>query len=51
MIPNNPAEILLSLDRQLDHEVPLVLYGRAALCLGFDAPPVSYTHLRAHETS
>ncbi len=39
MIPNNPAEILLSLDRQLDHGVPLVLYGRAALCLGFDGAP------------
>lgn len=34
MISNNPAEILLTLDQQLDHEVSLVLYGRAALCLG-----------------
>jgi len=39
MTPNNSAEILLSLDRQLDHEVSLVLYGRAALCLGFDEAP------------
>jgi hypothetical protein len=40
MIPNNPAEVLLTLDRELDHHVPLVLYGRAALCLGFeDTPP------------
>jgi len=44
MTPNNPAEILLALDRQLDHEVSLVLYGRAALCLGFDqAPPACHT--------
>ena len=42
MIPNNPAEILLSLDRQLDHEVSLVLYGRAALCLGFDGAPPAF---------
>lgn len=42
MIPNNPAEILLSLDRQLDHEVSLVLYGRAALCLGFDGAPAAF---------
>jgi hypothetical protein len=40
MIPNNPAEVLLTLDRELDHHVSLVLYGRAALCLGFEnAPP------------
>jgi hypothetical protein len=41
MIPNNPAEILLTLDQQLDHEVSLVLYGRAALCLGFDQAPTA----------
>ncbi|MEO5916931.1 MAG: DUF6036 family nucleotidyltransferase [Luteolibacter sp.] len=36
---DNPTEVLLALDRELDHEVSLVLYGRAALCLGFaDAP-------------
>lgn len=39
MIPNNPAEVLLTLDHELDHQVTLVLYGRAALCLGFDNPP------------
>jgi hypothetical protein len=39
MIPNNPAEVLLALDRELDHQVSLVLYGRAALCLGFENPP------------
>ncbi len=42
MIPNNPAEVLLTLDRELDHHVPLVLYGRAALCLGFDDPPTDF---------
>ena len=42
MIANNPAEILLTLDRELDHEVPLVLYGRAALCLGFDQTPPAF---------
>lgn len=33
---NNPTEVLLALDRELDHDVTLVLYGRAALSLGFD---------------
>jgi len=32
---DNPTELLLALDRELDHEISLVLYGRAALCLGF----------------
>jgi len=27
---DNPTEVLLALDRELDHEVSLVLYGRAA---------------------
>ena len=39
MIANNPVEILHTLDQQLDHEVKLVLYGRAALSLGFDHAP------------
>lgn len=42
MTPNNPAEILLTLDRELDHQVKLVLYGRAAICLGFDNPSPTY---------
>lgn len=42
MIANNPAEIILALDRELDHEVPLVLYGRAALSLGFDQAPTEF---------
>lgn len=37
--PDNPTEVLLALDRELDHEVTLVLYGRAALSLGFDGAP------------
>ena len=32
---DNPTEVLLTLDRELDHEVSLVLFGRAALYLGF----------------
>lgn len=42
MIPNNPTEVLLTLDRELDHDVSLVLYGRAALCLGFDDSPPDF---------
>lgn len=40
--PNNPTEVLLALDRELDHEVSLVLYGRAALALGFDSAPAEF---------
>lgn len=41
---NNPAEVIATLDRQLDHEVSLVLFGRGALCLGFsDALPEHHT--------
>jgi len=36
---DNPSLILQSLDRHLDHEVRLVIYGRAALWLGFEGPP------------
>jgi len=42
MIPHNPAEVILTLDSELDHDVSLVLYGRAALCLGFDNPPKDF---------
>jgi len=42
MIPNNPAEVLLTLDRELDHHVSLVLYWRAALCLGFENAPLDF---------
>ncbi len=39
---NNPTQVLLALDGELDHEVRLVLYGRAALALGFDNVPVDF---------
>lgn len=38
MIHHNPVEILQTLDQELDHEVSLVLYGRACMSLGFDHP-------------
>lgn len=36
---DNPSLILHAVDKHLDHEVRLVIYGRAALWLGFEAPP------------
>jgi len=36
---DNPSLILNALDRRLDHEVRLVLYGRSAVYLGFNNPP------------
>jgi hypothetical protein len=42
MTPNNPSEILVTLDCELDHDVSLVLYGRAALCLGFSQSPPAF---------
>lgn len=39
---DNPTEVLLTLDRELDHEVSLVLYGRAALYLGFPDAPAEF---------
>jgi hypothetical protein len=36
---DNPSLILQTLDAHLDHPVRLVLYGRAALQLGFTDPP------------
>jgi len=39
---DNPTEVLLALDRELDHEVSLVLYGRAALYLGFPDAPAEF---------
>ena len=41
-VEDNPTEVLLTLDRELDHEVSLVLYGRAALFLGFPNPPADF---------
>ncbi len=39
----NAERILLALDSRLDHEVSLVIYGRAALALGFAAAPETVT--------
>ena len=36
---DNPSTILRAVDKRLDHETRLILYGRAALWLGFDSPP------------
>ena len=36
---DNPTLILQTVDRYLNHAVRLVLYGRAALWLGFDSAP------------
>jgi hypothetical protein len=35
----NAERILLALDSHLDHDVSLVIYGRAAVALGFIRPP------------
>lgn len=35
----NAERILSALDARLDHQVDLVIYGRAAISLGFDNPP------------
>jgi hypothetical protein len=40
----NPARILSTLDRNLDHRVDLVIYGRAAIALGFDSAPDAVKH-------
>lgn len=37
----NAERILTTLDRHLDHVVSLVIYGRAALALGYENPPES----------
>jgi hypothetical protein len=36
---SNAERILTLLDRKLEHDVELTLYGRAALQLGFESPP------------
>lgn len=41
---DNASVILTALDARLDHSVRLILYGRAALQLGFDTPPVETAH-------
>lgn len=37
--PGNPDRLLLALDERLDHPVRLIVYGRAAVWLGFDGVP------------
>lgn len=39
---DNPAEVILTLDNQLDHEISLVVFGRGALCLGYPNAPQEY---------
>jgi hypothetical protein len=36
---DNASIILSAFDRHLDHEARLIVYGRAAIQLGYDAPP------------
>lgn len=36
---DNASIILTAFDRHLDHEARLIIYGRAAIQLGYDAPP------------
>lgn len=38
MVPN-PERLIMALDSKLDHLIRLVLYGRAAIWLGFENPP------------
>src|SRR4051812_4925711 len=41
---SNPERLLHALDEELNHEVNLILYGRAAIWLGFtNAPPAAAT--------
>lgn len=35
-LTDNPALILTTLDSEVREEISLVLYGRAAICLGFE---------------
>lgn len=36
---DNPSLILQAVDKRLDHHVKLVIYGRGAICLGFNGAP------------
>lgn len=40
---DNPVEVVLTLDRELDHEVSLVVYGRGGLRLGYEDPLEVYS--------
>lgn len=37
----NPDRLLTALDDSLDHDVRLIIYGRSAIWLGFDNPPLA----------
>ncbi|MFN0079638.1 MAG: DUF6036 family nucleotidyltransferase [Prosthecobacter sp.] len=39
---DNPTEVIQTLDAALDHAVSLVIYGRGALCLGFEHPRAEF---------
>lgn len=39
---DNPVEVVLTLDGELDHEVSLVVYGRGGLRLGYENPLQAY---------
>ena len=39
-VMDNPSRILLTLDEHLERPTRMILYGRAALYLGFDAAPL-----------
>jgi hypothetical protein len=41
-LPDNPVEVVLTLDGELDHEVSLVVYGRGGLRLGYENPLEAY---------
>lgn len=41
---DNPSEIIVTLDKYLDHDVRLVLYGRGGLHLGFENSPIAWAH-------
>jgi hypothetical protein len=44
--PGNPDRLLVALDEHLDHTVRLVIYGRAAVWLGFDGVPLEVGRTR-----
>jgi hypothetical protein len=44
--PDNPSLILATLDEELNSPLSLVLYGRGAICLGFDG--IASAHRTTH---
>jgi len=39
---NNPIKILRALDSKLDHKIDLIIFGKAAIVLGFPTAPENY---------